>query len=52
MKKTPTNLWEFRLVEEEIWHLQTALDTINCKCWYYKQAMRDGDESRVHSAAS
>ena len=40
-----------QLVEEEIRHLQTTLDMINYKCWYYEQAMKDGDESRVRSTA-
>ena len=36
-------------VEAEIASLQKSLDMIRFKCWYYEQAMRDGNEDRVHA---
>ena len=36
-------------VEAEIARLQKSLDMIRFKCWYYEQAMRDGNEDRVHA---
>lgn len=36
-------------VEAEIERLQKSLDMIRFKCWYYEQAMRDGNEDRVHA---
>ena len=33
----------------EIEHLSRVLDMIKFKCWYYEQAMQDGNEDRVHS---
>ena len=36
-------------VEAEIERLQKSLDMIRFKCWYYEQAMRDGNEDRVHT---
>lgn len=32
------------LVEQEIKQLQKTLDMISYKCWYYEQAVRDGNE--------
>ena len=34
-------------VEAEIRHLQRTLDMIRYKCWYYENAMADGNEERV-----
>lgn len=34
-------------VEQEIRRLQNALDMINYKCWYYEQAIQDGNEDRL-----
>ena len=38
-----------KTVEAEIEHLSRVLDMIKFKCWYYEQAMQDGNEDRVHS---
>jgi DNA-binding transcriptional MerR regulator len=35
------------VVEEELEHLKRTLDMINYKCWYYEQAMKDGNEERL-----
>lgn len=35
------------VVEEEISRLNSVLDMINYKCWYYENALRDGDENTV-----
>lgn len=34
-------------VEKEIHKLEQVLDMLRFKCWYYEQAILDGDESRV-----
>lgn len=34
-------------VEAEIAHLGKVLDMLRFKCWYYEQAIQDGNESRV-----
>lgn len=34
-------------VEAEIAHMNRVLDMLKFKCWYYEQAMRDGNEERV-----
>ena len=34
-------------VEKEIQRLEQVLDMIRFKCWYYEQALQDGDEDRV-----
>jgi len=36
-----------KTVEAEIEHLNKVLDMIKFKCWYYEQAVRDGDETRL-----
>ena len=36
-------------VEAEIRRLSQALDMIDFKCWYYKEAIKDGNEERVGS---
>ncbi len=35
------------IVEAEIQRMNKALDMINFKCWYYEQAIKDGNEDRV-----
>lgn len=34
---------------EEMARLNKVLDMLNFKCWYYEQAMRDGNEEQVQS---
>lgn len=36
-------------VEAEIEHLNRVLDMIKYKCWYYDQAIADGNEDRVQA---
>ena len=36
------------IVEAEIEHMNKVLDMIKFKCWYYEQALQDGNEDRVH----
>lgn len=36
------------LVEKEIQKMEKVLDMIRFKCWYYEQAINDGDEKRLH----
>ena len=36
-----------KTVEAEIKHMNKVLDMIKFKCWYYEQAMQDGNENRV-----
>ncbi len=36
-------------VEAEIRHMERVLDMLRFKCWYYDQAIRDGNEERVQS---
>lgn len=36
-------------VEAEIRHLNKVLDMLNFKCWFYEQALLDGDDKRVRS---
>ena len=35
------------IVEAEIQRMNKALDMINFKCWYYEQAIKDGNEDRL-----
>lgn len=35
------------IVEAEIQRMKKALDMINFKCWYYEQAIKDGNEDRL-----
>ena len=35
-------------VEKEIQRMEKVLDIIRFKCWYYEQAMKDGNEDRLH----
>lgn len=35
-------------VEAEMHQLEKTLDMLRFKCWYYEQAMKDGNEDRLH----
>ena len=35
------------IVEKEIQKMEKVLDMIQYKCWYYEQAMKDGNEERI-----
>lgn len=37
------------IVEAEIQRMNKALDMINFKCWYYEQAIKDGNEDRLNA---
>lgn len=37
-----------KTVEAEIEHMNKVLDMIKFKCWYYEQALQDGNEDRIH----
>ena len=34
-------------MEAEIAHMNQALDMLKFKCWYYAQAIRDGNEEKL-----
>lgn len=34
-------------LETEIAHMNKALDMLKFKCWYYEQAMKDGNEDKL-----
>ena len=34
-------------MEEEIRRMNRVLDMLNFKCWYYEQAIKDGNEDRL-----
>ena len=34
-------------LEEELIHMNKVLDMLKFKCWYYEQAMADGNEDRL-----
>ena len=34
-------------MEAEIAHMNRALDMLKFKCWYYEQAIRDGNEEKL-----
>ena len=36
------------IVEEEIRKMSRVLDMIDFKCWYYEQAIKDGNEDRLN----
>lgn len=38
-----------KIVEAEIKHMNRVLDMLKFKCWYYEQAIKDGNEERVKS---
>lgn len=35
-------------VEQEMQQLQKTLDMLRFKCWYYEQALKDGNEDHLH----
>lgn len=35
-------------VEAEIARMEKTLDMLNFKCWYYEQAIKDGNEDALH----
>lgn len=37
-----------KVVESEIHRMEKALDMIRYKCWYYEQAIKDGNEDRLN----
>ncbi len=37
-----------KAVEEEIQRLEKTLDMIRFKCWYYEQAIQDGNEDHIN----
>lgn len=37
------------MVEKEIQRMNTVLDMLNYKCWYYEQAIQDGNEERLNN---
>lgn len=36
-----------KLLESEIEHMNRVLDMLKFKCWYYEQAIQDGNEKRI-----
>lgn len=38
-------------LEAEIARMERVLDMVKYKCWYYEQAMRDGNEERLKAMA-
>lgn len=36
------------VIEDELEQMKKALDMIRFKCWYYEQAMEDGNEERLN----
>ena len=36
-----------RQVEAELVRMNRVLDMLNFKCWYYEEALKDGNEDRV-----
>lgn len=38
-----------KMVEAEIEHMNRVLNMLKFKCWYYEQAIQDGNEDRVQS---
>ncbi len=36
------------IVEKEIRRMEKVLDMIRFKCWYYEQAIKDGNEDHLH----
>ena len=36
-------------IEQEIARLNKTLDLLNYKCWYYNQAIADGNEDGIHA---
>ena len=48
-KRRDMLLRQKKAVEAEMEHLSQVLDMIRYKCWYYDQAIQDGNEERLHS---
>lgn len=40
-------LQQKKAVEDEIARMEKTLDMIQFKCWYYEQALKDGNEDRL-----
>ena len=38
-----------KAVEEEIERMERTLALINYKCWYYEEAIKDGNEERLQN---
>ncbi len=38
-----------KAVEAEIEHMNRVLDLLKFKCWYYEEAIKDGNEERLNS---
>ena len=36
-----------KIVEQELVRMNKVLDMLKFKCWYYEQAMKDGNEDRI-----
>lgn len=47
-KRRELFLRQKELVEKEIQRMEKALDMIRFKCWYYEQAVNDGNEDRLN----
>ena len=37
-----------KMLEQDMLELQKNMAMIQFKCWYYEQAMKDGNEDRIH----
>ncbi len=48
-KRRDMLLRQKKAVEAEMEHMSQVLDMIRYKCWYYDQAIQDGNEERLHS---
>ena len=46
-KRLELFLHQRKVVEEKIEKLEKVLDMIQFKCWYYEQALADGNEERL-----
>lgn len=46
-KRLELFLHQRKVVEEKIEKLEKVLDMIQFKCWYYEQALADGNEDRL-----
>ena len=47
-KRRDMLLRQKKAVEAEMEHMSQVLDMIRYKCWYYDQAIQDGNEERLH----
>lgn len=47
-KRRELFLRQKEIVEKEIRRMEKALDMIRFKCWYYEQALNDGNEDRLN----